>query len=205
MNQHIQKLADLFKEFPGIGERQAKRFVYFLLSKDEHYIREFVNAVEHIKNNITRCRLCFRYFEKNNSELCDICNNPKTDTSLLMVLEKETDLDAVMRSHTYKGRYFVFGNLIPIADTKTVERSRLHELKKRIQQEVQEGDLREVILAFSLNPQGEHTDSYVRQTLTDIVEVNKLKITSLGRGLSTGSELEYSDRETLTYALESRR
>ena len=201
MNEHIEKLAELFKEFPGIGERQAKRFVYFLLTRHPAYLRDLSSMIETIKSSVVQCHMCFRYFEKNGKDICETCANPKTDIGTLLIVEKDSDLDALRRSAIYKGRYFVFGGLIDIANEKTIERTHLAELKKRIQKD--SGILKEVILAFSLNPQGEHTDMYVRQML-DSLET-KIKITSLGRGLSTGSELEYSDRDTLGYALENRK
>lgn len=202
MSEHIEKLAELFKEFPGIGERQAKRFVYFLLTKHPAYLRDLSIMIDSIKSSVVQCEMCFRYFEKNGKNICQTCADPKTDASTLLVVEKDSDLDALRRSATYKGQYFVFGGLIDIANEKTIERTRLGELKKRIQKDSASGILKEIILAFSLNPQGEHTDMYVRQMLDG---VQNLKITSLGRGLSTGSELEYSDKDTLGYALQNRK
>jgi recombination protein RecR len=209
MSEHIEKLAELFKEFPGIGERQAKRFVYFLLTRHPAYLHELAELIKDVKHKVTLCSHCFRYFEnKNHTEhvhICDICSNPKTDQSSILIVEKDSDLEAVRRSGTYKGAYFVFGGLIPIADDKTVERTRYKELKKRLEHDVKHGTLKEVILAFSLNPHGEHTDRYLRETIKTLLEESNVRVSSLGRGLSTGSELEYSDRDTLGYALENRK
>lgn len=204
MSQHIEKLAELFKEFPGIGERQAKRFVYFLLAKHPAYVRELSDNIKTIRESISQCRMCFRYFEKRDAELCDICSNPRTDMSSLLVVEKDSDLEAVKRSGTYKGAYFVFGGVIPIADEKTLGYTRLKELEARVQKDTETGTLKEIILAFSLSPAGEHTDLYLKQAL-GLVTTDETRITSLGRGLSTGSELEYSDRDTLSYALQNRK
>ena len=65
-------------------------------------------------------------------------------------------------------------------------------------------ELKEIILAFSLSPQGDHTDSYIRQELKKVAESLGIKISSLGKGLSTGTELEYSDNDTLKNALKNR-
>ena len=206
MSEHIEKLAELFKEFPGIGERQAKRFVYFLLSRNPAYLKELTTLIENIKQRVTLCIHCFRYFESNGvSRECDICINPKTDKSSLLVVEKDSDLEALRRSGTYKGMYFVFGGLLPIADEKTISLTRFKELKRRIESDIEAGFLKEVILAFSLNPHAEHTDRYLRESIKVWIEATPVKLTSLGRGLSTGSELEYSDRDTLGYALENRK
>lgn len=205
MNEHIEKLAELFKEFPGIGERQAKRFVYFLLSKHPAYLRELADGIKSIRETVSQCQLCYRYFEKRDTRICDICANPRTDMSSLLIVEKDSDLEAVRRSATYKGAYFVFGGVIPVADEKTIEYTRLKELERRIEKESTDGTLKEIILAFSLSPAGEYTDMYLKQTLSQVIDTEVTKITSLGRGLSTGSELEYSDRDTLGYALQNRK
>jgi len=205
MSEHIEKLAELFKEFPGIGERQAKRFVYFLLAKHPSYLRELSDNIKSIKESISQCQMCYRYFEKRDARVCDICSNPKTDMSSLLVIEKDSDLEAVKRSGTYKGAYFVFGGVIAVADEKTLEYTRLRELEARIEKDIKSGTLKEVILAFSLSPQGDYTDMYLKQVLSPLLDGELAKLTSLGRGLSTGSELEYSDKDTLSYALQNRK
>ena len=125
--------------------------------------------------------------------------------SSLLVIEKDSDLEAIKRSGTYKGAYFVFGGVIPVADEKTIGYTHMKELEKRITEDLTKGTLKEVILAFSLSPQGDYTDMYLKQVLGPIIESGSAKLTSLGRGLSTGSELEYSDRDTLSYALQNRK
>jgi len=105
------------------------------------------------------------------------------------------------KSGTYKGRYFILGGLIPIVTKEVSSRVRLNELQAAIKKQI---GLKEIILALSLNPHGEHTDSYLRQLLSPIAEPLGMKITSLGRGLSTGTELEYSDSNTLKNAFKNR-
>src|SRR6185503_8414165 len=122
--------------------------------------------------------------------------NPQADTTLLMVVEKDSDLESVRKSRAYGGKYFVLGGLVPIVEKTTKRQVRIEELKARSKNDK---NLKEIILAFSLSPQGDHTDHYVRGILTD----TGLKISSLGRGLSTGTELEYSDNDTLKNALKN--
>lgn len=199
----IEKLTEIFKEFPGIGERQAKRFVYFLMSKNNAYVDNMLLLVKDLKKEITQCEKCFRFFivKKHNENTCDICENPHTDQSTLLVIEKDSDLESVRKSRTYHGKYFVFGGLGPIVEKNTKSVIRINELVNKIKKEK---GLKEIILAFSLNPQGEHTDLYVRNQIKNITEENNIKISSLGRGLSTGTELEYSDNETIKNALKNR-
>ncbi|MCE9549304.1 recombination protein RecR, partial [Candidatus Nomurabacteria bacterium] len=98
--------------------------------------------------------------------------------------------------------YFILGGLVPIVEKTTKNRVRIEELKEKIKNNGKE--LKEIILAFSLNPQGNHTDSYVREELSKTLEPLGIKISSLGKGLSTGTELEYSDNDTLRNALKNR-
>jgi recombination protein RecR len=119
-----------------------------------------------------------------------------------MVVEKDSDLESVKKSRVYSGQYFVFGGLVPIVEKNTKSRIRIEELKKLVISP--KTVFGEIILAFSLSPQGNHTDEYVRAELREVAEKNKIKISSLGRGLSTGTELEYSDNDTLKNALKNR-
>lgn len=199
----IDKLSLIFKEFPGIGERQAKRFVYFLMSKNRSYVDNLNGLLSDLKKEVGQCKECFRFFilGKNLTKLCDICASSSTDTSLLMVIEKDSDLESVKKSRLYTGKYFILGGLVPIVEKNTKSRIRIMELIANIKKNK---ELKEIILAFSLNPQGDHTDSYVRRELKDTTEKLNIKISSLGRGLSTGTELEYSDNDTLKNALKNR-
>jgi recombination protein RecR len=200
----IEKLAKLFSEFPGIGERQSKRFAYFLLSKNSDYADELLNAIKNARQNVRQCSSCFRYFESKNGAVCDICINDIYDKSMLMVVEKDADFESINRSKQYKGKFFILGGLIPIVEKSTPARVRINELLKKIEREASAGTLKEIILAFSLSREGDHTDSYVRELLNNIVEKYSIKLDSLGRGLSTGTELEYSDADTIKYALKNR-
>jgi recombination protein RecR len=96
------------------------------------------------------------------------------------------------------------GGLVPIVEKTTKSRVRIEKLKKAITTEARPQGLKEIILAFSLSPQGDHTDTYVRNELKEIAEKQNIKISSLGKGLSTGTELEYSDNDTLKNALKNR-
>ncbi len=118
-----------------------------------------------------------------------------------MIVEKDSDFESVKKSRVYNGKYFILGGLVPIVEKTTKSRIRIEELKTNISNNK---DLKEIILAYSLNPQGDHTDQYVREQIQDIAEKRGLKISSLGKGLSTGTELEYSDNDTLKNALKNR-
>lgn len=199
----IDRLTEIFKEFPGIGERQARRFVYFLMSRNGDYASNISRLITELKKEISQCKDCFRFFVISNgaNKVCDICGDANTDATELMVVEKDSDLESVRKSRVYHGKYFILGGLVPIVEKTTKSRVRIEELKNKIKSSP---ELKEVILAFSLSPQGDHTDQYVREQLAELVSSTNTKISSLGRGLSTGTELEYSDNDTLRNALKNR-
>jgi recombination protein RecR len=199
----IDKLTEVFKQFPGIGERQARRFVYFLMSRNQSYKENLSLLISDLKREVAQCGECFRFFimRGRGEKLCEICSGVNTDPATLMVLEKDSDLESVRKSGLYTGKYFILGGLVPIVERDTKRRIRIDELVKNISGNK---SLKEIILAFSLNPQGEHTDSYVREQIKGAVESKNIKVASLGRGLSTGTELEYSDNDTLKNALKNR-
>jgi len=121
-----------------------------------------------------------------------------------MVVERDTDIDATERSGTYDGLYFVLGGTIPLLDSPDEKKLRGGILKQSVESRIANG-LQEIILAFSVNPDGENTARYVEMLLRGLTEAHALSVNQLGRGLSTGSELEYADPETLKSAFENRK
>ncbi len=200
----IEKLTEIFKEFPGIGERQAKRFVYFLMSKNGEYSESLTALIKELKKDSLQCSECFRFFISSGKreKVCEICADKNSDSSSLLVVEKDSDLESVHKSRIYNGKYFILGGLVPIVEKNTKRKIRIEELLEKIKRNSK--NLKEIILAFSLNLEGNHTDLYVRNQLKEISKEFNIKISSLGRGLSTGTELEYSDNDTLKNALKNR-
>jgi len=203
-----EKLTELFIKFPGIGRRQAKRFVYFLLSRNKNFSEVLRGAIGELHDEIVRCGRCMRYFRKMNADstdknICNICSDAGRDKSLLMVVEKDIDFENIRKSGKYDGLYFIIGGSLPILEKNPTEKIRIKELVELVKKESSEG-LKEIILAFSANPEGENTSQYIKKTLEPLQEKKGIKISSLGRGLSTGTELEYSDEDTLKHALKNR-
>ncbi|MDD5318534.1 MAG: toprim domain-containing protein [Candidatus Pacebacteria bacterium] len=200
----IRELTERFSQFPGIGPRQAKRFVYYLLTRPNGYLKEFSALVNELKGSITVCPSCFRFFPKRheNSSLCDICLDTHRSHEELMIVCKDVDLESIEKSHSFNGKYFVLGGTVPILDKEPNRKIRASELIKTITE--RKPELKEIILAVNFNPEGEHTSDYVSSLLKPIIANTPIIVSTLGRGLSTGTELEYSDSETLKNALEHR-
>lgn len=197
----IEKLIALFERFPGIGPRQAQRFVQFLLRSSPSLRRELMEAVKELSGSVHQCSSCMRY-STSEKGLCTICEDSQRDVSLLAIVPSDADLMALERSGTYKGRYFVLGGTISLASEKA-SRLREKELLESIATRAKSG-LKEIILAFPANPEGDYTAHHVRDSLVQYSKEHAFKTTMLGRGLSTGSELEYADPDTLRSALENR-
>ncbi|MEK7567934.1 MAG: toprim domain-containing protein [Patescibacteria group bacterium] len=201
----LEKLTFLFKNFPGIGPRQARRFVYFLLTRNKDYIEELVSLIEEVKKGIKVCDSCRRFFNGNSkSGTCATCNDANRNSELLMIVEKDVDFEAVEKSGGYNGYYFILGGSIPILEKEPEKKIRQKELLKLIEVKLKGQDLKEIIFAFGINAEGENTVFYLTNLLQPIVFDKNIKFTTLGRGLSTGLEVEYSDSETLKNALKNR-
>ena len=199
----IDNLSQLFMKFPGIGTRQAKRFVYFLLAQEPHFVDILAHEIAELKKSIAQCSGCFRFYSyTGTSTLCNVCTDD-ADSATLMVVEKDTDFESVRRSGSYVGRYFILGGSIPVLEKDPASRIRIRELLFRIQSGATDG-LSEIILALSVNPESNFTHDYLLKELTPLTNELGISITTLGRGLSTGTELEYSDGDTLRHALKNR-
>ncbi len=206
----LHKLEELFTKFPGIGPRQAKRFVYYLLSKSPSYIKEFTQLIDEVKKSTNECSECHRIFAhgsktaSHNSQ-CSICADESRDQSSLMVVARDSDFETVEKSGAYKGLYFILGGTVPVLDNDPEKRIRLKLLLERVSENG--ASLKEIILSLNTTPDGEHTATIVKEALNKILKNPPLystKVTILGRGLSTGAELEYVDGETIKNALQNR-
>jgi recombination protein RecR len=190
----MHELAALFQKFPGIGPRQAQRFVQYLLRSSPSLRRELVEAITELGSSVKQCPECKRFFE-GRAAACERCNDSR-DGSLLMVIASDQDADAVERAGVYKGMYFVLGGTVHLGLEKQphLREADLAALMRR------RPHITEVILAFPANPEGDTTAHRIKDLLAPFA----CTITMLGRGLSTGSELEYADGDTIKHALARR-
>lgn len=208
MNTKFRQTIKLFQKLPGVGPRQAARFVLALLEKDESELQELGRAIVDLKKEIKFCRECFNVSENAvpaetsaKAGICHICSDPKRDQSKLLVLEKVTDLDSVEKTGLYRGLYHVLGGSINPLDDATPETLRFRDLEKRINRLSNDKEV-ELIIATNPNTSGETTALYIK----DIFKNKKgVVLTRLGRGLASGSNLEYADEITLRNALEYRK
>jgi recombination protein RecR len=201
----IDELAELFKKLPGVGPRQARRFVYHLLTASPDEAARIAALLKTMHDETLTCTECRRFFPKERGEaaLCKECRDQTRDHMLLAVVPRDSDREAIEKSGTYRGYYFVLGGTIPVLGDHPEKRVRLPALLTIIKKRATKG-LKEIIFAMDANPEGDHTAEFLTERLSSIAKELSLNITTLGRGLSTGTELEYADADTIKNALKNR-
>lgn len=194
----IQRLIELFNRFPGIGEKSAARFVFYLLKLPESEIDELTDLVKNLKNKIHICGLCHNFSE---SDPCQICRNTKRLKNIICVVAKPQDLTAIEKSGQYQGLYHILGGILEPLNNITPENLNIKSLLERLKNN--QNEIKEII--FSLNPdiEGETTSLYLHKLLKQ--NFPNLKVTRLGRGLPMGSDIEYADDITIANALQGRK
>jgi recombination protein RecR len=187
----FQKLIKNLSSLPSVGPKMAERLVLFLFKQDMEKIREFAENLLEIKN-LSICKKCFNIAE---GELCEFCKDSKRDQHSICVVEEPLDIISIERTRAYSGLYHVLGGVIQVGDSG--EDLKIPQLIDRIQNE----KTTEVILATNPTTEGDATSLYLKRKIQPL----GTKVTRLGRGLSTGADLEYADELTLSEALTNRK
>ncbi len=202
-----QKVIDIFSKFPTVGKRTAGRFVFYLIKLPQAEFDNFINSLKKLKNSTRTCSFCFNPFETEDEKtLCPICENPAKDKTIICIIEKEADLNAIENTKKYNGLYFIFGEAT--AMLKNSDNPRTNELEERIKDPKkfgQNSEISEVIIATNSTYEGESTGLFIERKLKSLELPYSLKITHLAKGLPTGGELEYADEETISSAFEGRK
>ena len=206
MNPNFKRIVKLFQKLPGVGPRQAARFVLALMEKPDTELQDFGKAIQNLKKEISFCANCFNISDPPAGEagnhLCMVCSNNKRDQSKILIVEKVTDLDSIEKTGLYNGLYHVLGGAVNPLDGATPDTLKIKELASRVDNMLKASDKIELIVATNPNTPGETTSLYLK----DLFQNKKgVALTRLGRGLASGSNLEYADEITLKNALEHRK
>lgn len=199
----FQQLAELFRTFPGIGPRQAERFVYHVITSPAEVRTRLIDLLKKVNEETSQCRSCMRYFPRgHHADICSLCSNPNRSAELLLVVARDRDITVIEKSGSYEGFYFVLGGTIPILEKNPDEVVRIPALIKHIKSHP---DIQEVIIAMNQTSDGENTADHLIRVLRELSsDQRSIKVSTLGRGIATGQEIEYSDGATLRSALKGR-
>jgi recombination protein RecR len=189
----IGRLIQELNKLPGIGPKSAQRLAYYLMRAPQEQAIQLADAILSIKQKIRLCSTCFNVTD---ADLCFICRNEQRNRSQVCVVEQPQDILAIEHTGVYKGLYHVLHGAISPTEGIGSNDVRIKELALRLQ----DGVVKELILATNTNLEGEQTAMYLNQLLSPL----GINITRLARGLPFGTELEYADDTTLTRALEGR-
>ncbi len=193
----VAALVEEFSKLPGIGVKTAQRLTFFVLRSPTDQARRLAEAIMRVKESIIYCSRCFNITE---TDPCAICSNPSRDQGIICVVEEPLDLIALDKTGVYKGLYHVLHGRVSPMDGITLKDLRASELVRRLE----DGNVREVILAMNPGLLGDMTAFYIKSELATLGRP-ELRVTALARGLSNNSDLEYADEGTLSRALEGRR
>lgn len=186
-------LAEHFAKLPGIGMKSAQRLAYFVMSMSDSDAQSFADAILTAHKTVHECAVCCNLTDK---ELCPICDSARRDKSVICVVESPKDVTAFERTREYHGVYHVLHGLISPLNNVMPDSLRIKQLLSR----VNNGEVKEVIMATNPNVEGEATAMYIARLLKPL----GVKVTRLASGLPMGASLEYADEVTLYKALENR-
>jgi len=189
----LENAVNEFSKLPGIGRKSALRLVLHLLRQDVEAVNYFGNSLIQLRNDIKHCKICHNISD---NDICQICNNPARNRSVICVVENIRDVMSVENTQQFNGLYHVLGGIISPMDGIGPSELEIESLVNR----VEKGDIFEVILALSTTMEGDTTNFYIYRKLKD----KEVKISTLARGVSVGDELEYTDEITLGRSLTNR-
>ena len=189
----LEKAVGEFAKLPGIGKKTAMRLVLHLLRQESSVVEAFGNAIVTLKREVKYCKVCHNISD---TDTCQLCSNPLRDASTVCVVENIRDVMAVEATQQFKGLYHVLGKIISPMDKIKPSDLQIESLVKR----VEEGNVKEVILALSSTMEGDTTNFYIFHKLAKA----NVKLSVIARGISIGDELEYTDEVTLGRSIVNR-
>lgn len=192
-SQLLERAVQEFSKLPGVGRKTALRLVLHLLRQEDKDVQAFVEAVSRLKHDVCYCKTCHNISD---AERCPICADPRRDATTVCVVENIQDVMAVENTQQYQGLYHVLGGVISPMDGIGPSDLEIDSLVKR----VEEGGVREVILALSPTMEGDTTNFYIFRKLAPY----DVSISIIARGVSVGNELEYTDEVTLGRSIVNR-
>ncbi len=189
----LERAVGEFSKLPGIGRKTALRLVLHLLRQPAEDVEKLANALAEVRNDIKYCQVCHNISD---TDICQICSDSRRDKSTVCVVENIQDVMAIENTQQYNGLYHVLGGIISPMDGIGPNDIEIDSLIERVEQ----GDIKEVIMALSSTMEGDTTNFFISRKLSGL----PIKISVIARGISVGDELEYTDEVTLGRAIINR-
>ena len=185
-SQLLERAVEAFSQLPGVGRKTALRLILHLLRQSTEDVDSFADAVIRVKHDVKYCKVCHNISD---NEVCSICSDPRRDASVVCVVENIQDVMAIENTQQFHGLYHVLGGIISPMDGIGPHDLEIESLVER----VEEGTVKEIILALASTMEGDTTNFYISRKLKD----TGVKLSVIARGISVGDELEYTDEVTL--------
>ena len=185
-SQLLERAVEAFSQLPGVGRKTALRLVLHLLRQSTEDVDSFADAVIRVKHDVKYCKVCHNISD---NEVCSICSDPRRDASVVCVVENIQDVMAIENTQQFHGLYHVLGGIISPMDGIGPHDLEIESLVER----VEEGTVKEIILALASTMEGDTTNFYISRKLKDA----GVKLSVIARGISVGDELEDTDEVTL--------
>ena len=185
-SQLLERAVESFSQLPGVGRKTALRLVLHLLRQSTEDVDSFADAITRVKHDVKYCKVCHNVSD---TDVCSICSDPRRDASVVCVVENIQDVMAIENTQQFHGLYHVLGGIISPMDGIGPNDLEIESLVKR----VEEGKVKEIILALASTMEGDTTNFYISRKLKD----KQVKLSVIARGISVGDELEYTDEVTL--------
>ncbi len=189
----LEKAVEEFASLPGVGRKSALRLALHLLKQPKENVERFSNSFVALRNGVKYCRVCNMISD---NEVCSVCSSVQRDRSIICVVESIRDVLSIENTQQYNGLYHVLGGIISPIDGVGPSDLPIAQLVER----VQEGEVKEVVLALSTSMEGETTSFYLYKKLSRL----QVKISTIARGVGFGDDLEYTDELTLGKSIENR-
>jgi recombination protein RecR len=189
----VVHLIDQLNRLPGIGRKTAERLAYHLLRVSQNEAIALSDAIRQVRENVRYCSVCYNLAEE---PLCEICNDRSRESNRLCVVEQPRDLMAIEQSGAYRGMYHVLlGRIAPLEgmgpDNLTID---------ALVERVRRGNFGEILMATNPTVEGDGTALFI----TNLLHEFPIEVTRLARGITSGSVLEYTNREILADAIAGR-
>ncbi|RSK40568.1 recombination mediator RecR [Mangrovimonas spongiae] len=189
----LEKAVNEMSQLPGIGKRTALRLVLHLLNQPEEQSIQLANALSQLRTDINFCKSCHNISD---TELCEICSNPRRTTEIICVVEDIRDVMAIENTSSFKGLYHVLGGKISPMDGIGPTDLNIQSLVEK----VKNGQVKELIFALGSTMEGDTTNFYIYKQIQDY----DVETSTIARGISVGNELEYTDEITLGRSIVNR-